>query len=98
MKIVFFCRATLQGCGLSVISKVKALPYNLKQYNMLRGHFQVKHSIGYKQCGKCGNIIETDLRGGAKWCFACKAIVRREYQRDYKRGTTVRKEQTYAAS
>lgn len=34
---------------------------------------------------KCGTVFQTDLRGGAKWCFPCKAAIYREYQKNYKR-------------
>lgn len=56
----------------------------------------MKHSLGHKQCLKCGTVFLTDLRGGAKWCFACKTLVYREYQREYKRRAKVQKEQEYA--
>jgi hypothetical protein len=58
----------------------------------------MKHSIGYKQCHKCGTIFETDLRGGAKWCFSCKTVVYQEYQREYKRRAKILREREYAAS
>jgi len=47
---------------------------------------------------KCGTVFQTDLRGGAKWCFACKNVVYREYQREYKRRSRVQKEPNYAVS
>lgn len=55
----------------------------------------MKHSIGHKECKKCGKIFQTDLRGNAKWCFPCKVIVNREYQRQYRRRE---KGQEYVAS
>ncbi len=59
----------------------------------------MKHSMGHKQCMKCGTVFQTDLRGGAKWCFACKNIVYREYQREYKRqAKKAQREQSYAVS
>ena len=45
----------------------------------------MKHSIGHKQCLKCGTVFQTDLRGGAKWCFPCKAVIKREYERRSRR-------------
>ncbi len=53
------------------------------------------HSIGHKECKKCGTTFQTDLRGGAKWCFACKSLINREYQRFSRRRNKVRQ---YAAS
>lgn len=41
--------------------------------------------MGIKQCVECGSFFQTDLRGGAKRCFPCKAVVNKEYRRDYKR-------------
>jgi hypothetical protein len=58
------------------------------------GYSNMKHSIGNKQCEKCGSIFQTDLRGGAKWCFPCKAVVKREYQLRYRRP---KKRREYAA-
>ncbi len=57
----------------------------------------MKHSMGVKTCQKCGTLFQTDLRGGAKWCFPCKSVVYREYQREYKRRAKERRELQYAA-
>lgn len=56
----------------------------------------MKHSIGKKTCLKCGSLFQTDLRGGAKWCFPCKSLVNREYQRKYKRRTKEQRELRHA--
>ena len=58
----------------------------------------MRPSIGTKQCMKCGTVFQTDLRGGAKWCFPCKTLVYREYQRQYKRRAKERKEHSYAVN
>ncbi len=40
----------------------------------------MRQSMGIKICKKCGNAFLTDLRGGAKWCFPCKAVVKTEHR------------------
>lgn len=58
----------------------------------------MRHSIGHKTCMKCGNPFQTDLRGGAKWCFPCKSVINREYQLEYKRRAREQRKLVYAAA
>ncbi len=69
----------------------------VRRNSVIIGTFIImKHSIGHKLCMKCGAVFQTDLRGGAKWCFSCKNVVYREYQQTYKRRGRLQKEQNYA--
>ncbi len=53
----------------------------------------MRQSMGIKECKKCGSAFLTDLRGGAKWCFPCKAVIKAEHKR---LSRTVVKERVYA--
>ncbi len=78
--------------------RLHPLPFSREAGNHSVG-IHMKHSIGHKQCMKCGAVFQTDLRGGAKWCFPCKHIVYREYQREYKRRSSKsQQERNYAFS
>lgn len=58
----------------------------------------IRKSIGIKKCENCGSFYRTDLRGGSKWCFPCKAVLYREYRKRYQRiASRVKPEREYAA-